>query len=449
MSPSRLRFAAFIIIAVGLVTFVALRNRNVQQVTHPVLNQDAELADIRMRFEANQDWINSRSFAVMHVATEPGFSAAKVTIDQLHELEDVDRVTAVIKKKSLPEIRSQVSQLLQNSDPSIRSFGIVWMFVLEGDRSKQATAKLLDDRPEPPGDDLAQVTFSLDRCVAAQALGKMRAKEYAPRLSELLKSKHHHDRIGAINGLQLMGAKEYSKQIAELLHVDDNNSDILMLGIPLIVIETLASWDAADCADQIASALKDEPIFSDEAQAACYALARFNSKSSTKVIAGKLKDRNCGAAAKALALLSSVEYSEEIAQPLTNVERDPASTERDRSIAAEDRSNALIALGILDARDYRSTIAAHLEDSEPSVRAYAAVSLLLLGDKEHSQEIKNAIHAEWDSPMFGFANDPASHFRSKIWLRARYASQSLIADREEQLTQRAVNAWNDLTLAQN
>lgn len=449
MSPRRLRLAAFTIIAVGVVSYLALNNRTVQQVTDPVSNQDTELADIRMRFEANHDWINSRSFAVMHVATEPGFSAAKVTIDQLHELEDIDRVTALIKKKSLPEIRSQVSQLLQNSDPAIRSFGIVWMFVLEGDRSKQAIAKLLDDRPEPPADDLAQVTFSLDRCVAAQALGKMRAKEYAPRLSELLKSKHHHDRIGAINGLQLMGAKEYSKQIAELLHVDDNNSDILMLVIPLIVIETLASWDAADCADQIASALKAEPIFSEEAQAACYALARFNSKSSTKVIAGKLKDRNCGAAAKALALLGSVEYSKEIAQPLIEEERDPASTEHDRRIAAEDRSNALIALGILEARDYRSTIAAHLQDSEPSVRAYAAVALLLLGDKDHSQEIRNVIQANWDSSQSGFANDPAPYFRTKISLRARQSRHSLVPEREEQLTRRAVNAWNDLTRAQN
>ncbi|MBC7817547.1 MAG: HEAT repeat domain-containing protein, partial [Planctomycetaceae bacterium] len=359
-----------------------------------------------------------------------GFKEAKETIDVLLYLEKIDQITAAVEKVGLKAFKTKVAKLLKNPDPAVRSYGVVWLLVLGGTQYKQDIAKLLDDKPGTPADRFERLSYNIERCVAAMALGEMGAKEYAPRLVALLKSSVGYDRTGAVRGLRSMGAKEHAKQIADLL--SDENDILSYDDVRTAAIKTLAEFDATECAEQIASVLKEEVVSSEVAAAAGYALARLNGKAWSKDIATQLNDPTAqGDAAKALALLDAKEYTKEIARLLDA---------HDSRI----RSDALIALGILDAQDYRTQIAGHLQEEDTDVRSYAAVTLLLMGDQEHSQGIRDVIHAEWNNPRFGFANDPVAHFSARIRLQRKYESDSLLEDRRQQLTQHAVEHWKQI-----
>lgn len=420
---SHLRSLSVVVSFVALCLVTVLAHKPTQQppVTQLSLLEETELAHILKRFEEHKNWLSGVSFSLMHVASDPGFTEAKETIDVLLLLEKVDQITAVVKKEGLKPFKVKVSKLLKNPDPMVRSFGAVWLLVLEGTDAKQDIANLLNDKPGTPADDLERVTYNIDRCVAAMALGEMGAKEYAPRLVALLNSSDGNDRTGAVLGLRSMGAKEHAKQIAELLR---DEIDLVMYDrVRIAAIETLAEFDTTECAEQIASVLKEEVISYDVATAAGYALARLNGKAWSRDIAAQLNHRfRKGDTAKALALLGAKEYANKIAQLLDN--SDP-----------EVRNDALIALGILDATEYRTEIAAHLRDEETSVRSYAAVALLLMGDQTRSQEILDVIHAEWKNPKFGFAKNSAAHFSARTRL------PSVLEERQQQLIQRAVECW--------
>lgn len=396
--------------------------------------EETELAEILKRFEEHKDWLSGASFALMHSATEPGFTEAKETIDVLLYLEKIDQITAAVQKVGLKAFKAKVAKLLKNPDPAIRSYGVVWLLVLGGTQYKQDIAKLLDDKPGTPADRFERLSYNIDRCVAAMALGEMGATEYVPRLVALLKSSDGNDRTGAVRGLRSMGAKEHAKQIADLL--SDENDILSDDDVRTAAIKTLAEFDATECAEQIASVLKEVVVSPEVVAAAGYALARLNGKAWSKDIATQLNDSTAqGDAAKALALLDAKEYTKEIARLLDA---------HDSILSSGIRSDALIALGILDAQDYRTQIAGHLQEEDTDVRSYAAVALLLMGDQEHSEEIRDVIHAEWNNPRFGFANDPVAHFSARIRLQRKYESDSLLEDRRQQLTQRAVEHWKQI-----
>jgi len=221
---------------------------------------------------------------------------------------------------------------------------------------KKDIAKLLKDKNHtlPKSEDNLESTFkNFDRSRAAMALGLMGAKEYAPNLSILLRSPDADDKAGATLGLGYMCAREYISNIANLL--DDDNEQV-----QVSALEVLGEFDATEYSKKIASLLNSR-TGSMVIETACYTLARFNSKEQASELARLLNERfRKGYAAKALALLGAKEYAENIVQLIED--DDPLV-----------RSDALIALGILDNKDYINKIATHLQDKKIFVRAYAAV----------------------------------------------------------------------------
>ena len=103
------------------------------------------------------------------------------------------------------------------------------------------------------------------------------------------------------------------------------------------------------------------------------------------------------------------------------------------------RCDALIALGILDAKEYSRNMAAHLQDKEAYVSAYAAVALLIMGDQTHSKDIVQVVGSEIASD----GQDTTGYFRRRIKLH------SVLAERQRQLTQRAADAWERLRLSES
>jgi HEAT repeat protein len=359
----------------------------------------------------------------MHTATEEGFKAAAETLDLLATAENPDQILRAIEADGLNAFKAKVRNLLTNPDPIVRGFGALWLFVITGSECKQDIAKLLDERPDGPPLSERNLLHTMDRCMAAQVLGQMGAKEYAPRLLALVRSSDPHDRAAAVSGLGAMRLKEHVQEIAKRLSDDDS-------AVQTSAVVALAELDATEYGDEIARLLI--PL-GDAREAAIYALVKLNGpngKKWVKDIAALLNDRfDRRDAAKALALLSAREYTPQIAQLID-----------DPDLLA--RNDALIALGILDAKEYQKQIAAHLQD-EPFVRTHAAVALLLMSSQSNSDEIRDVIHAEWKLPeLASSADDPAGYFSARIVLNP------ILKERRRQLTERAVETWKRIDRSQ-
>ena len=120
------------------------------------------------------------------------------------------------------------------------------------------------------------------------------------------------------------------------------------------------------------------------------------------------------------------EYIREIAQ----------FTEADRPLL---RCDAMIALGIFGAKEYVDQVAAHLDDEEEFVRAYAATALLLMGDQKHSRGIVAAVRASMKS-----LETDSHHPRPQPYFALRIGLHSAVAERQRQLTIRAMREWERL-----
>lgn len=378
----------------------------------------------RERFIKHKSWLSGASFSVMHAGTEESFKEGGGTIELLVSIDDPEEILAVVQAEGFEPFKTRVRKLLTNQEPIIRGFGAIWLFVISGTEFKKDIARLLDDKPEgPPVSELAQLVPNLDRYLAAMVLGAMEATEYAPRLLELLRSPDADDRTGAIQGLRSMHLKEHANEIAKLLSNEDDN-------VQAAAICTLAEFDATEFVEEIARMFTAPLSSTDVRTIAGNTLVRFNGKKWIKDIAALLDNRHRkGHAAIWLALLDAKEFTPKIARLLDD--SNPII-----------RCDALTALGILDAQEYQTQIASHLADQEEFVQPFAAVALLLMSEQSHSNEVLEFIHAEWQTPeLAGVANDPTAYFSARINVH------SLLAERQKQLTSRAIENWKKIDSA--
>jgi HEAT repeat protein len=380
---------------------------------------------IQERLRNQQELLSRHSWTLVHCADEKEIKAAERTLNLLQAFYDTNQIAKLIEAGGVKEFKSNAASLLKNKDPVVRGFGAVLLAVIGDAAYKSDIAKLLADKrgPPPKEDDGVsdKVWYNFDRNRAAVALGLMGAKEYAPRLSALLRSRDPSDRAGAAEGLGYMGAKEYASTIAKLLSDDDDQ-------VQTAALRALAELGAVEYAKDI-SGLLTSP--GDPSETAIYALARLNAKEQASKLAALLHDEfRKRDASKALALLGAKEYTKDIAQLI----------EDDKPLV---RCDALIGLGILDAKEYVTNVAAHLQDNKPFVRAHAAVALLLMGDQTNAKEIVEVVRTEWKLPEI--ASDIASgRLDTAAYFRVRIKLHPVVAERRRQLTMRAVEAWERL-----
>uniref|UniRef100_UPI0039C74D19 HEAT repeat domain-containing protein n=1 Tax=Scytonema sp. PCC 10023 TaxID=1680591 RepID=UPI0039C74D19 len=91
------------------------------------------------------------------------------------------------------------------------------------------------------------------RYAAVKALGQMQAKEYAPKVVELLKDSNSDVRNTAANALGQMQAKEYAPKLVELLKGSD-------LSVRYAAAEALGQMQAKEYAPKLAELLKDSDL---------------------------------------------------------------------------------------------------------------------------------------------------------------------------------------------
>lgn len=380
----------------------------------PGEQKDYEL--LKKRFRIHEDLLNAAAWTLCHCADEKEVKALEKTLNLLQAFSDTNQVAKLVDAGGIKTFKNSIATLLKNKDPVVRGFGAILLAVIGDPAYKSEIAGLLADKSGRPPKEEDRLLYNFDRSRAAMALGLMGAKEFAPRLSVLLRSSDGTDRAGAALGLGYMGAKEHINDLAKLLSDDEDQ-------VQAAAMQALAELGAADCAKDIARLLTSlgDPSVN---ETACYALVRLNAKEQARELAALLDHQfRKGNAAKALALLGAKEYTKDIAR----------LTEDSEPLV---RCDSLIALGILDAKEYVKDIAAHLRDKEPFVRAYAAVALLLMGDQEYSQGVEDAVLTEMKLPEIASDGvDTTAYFGVLIKLHP------VVAERQQRLVARAVQEW--------
>lgn len=430
---NRQRALAVVIALHGLVFCLGDSASAQPQATELPPREQDEYDRIQKRLRDYRGYLTSADWTLGHCADPKELKSVSKTLALRWAFEDTKQIPKLVEAGGVKGGKIRFAKLLENKDPVVRGYGAVLLAVIGDTAYKKSIARLLEDKPAPPtieehgfpsDEDRDKAAIALmfrnyDRGQAAIALGLMGAKEYAPRLSELLSSPDLSDRAGAASGLGGMGAKEYIEDIAELLVDREDRVQIAATG-------ALAVLGAKEYAKDIAGLLTDggDPAV---CETACYALARLGAKEQAKELAALLKEEfQKGDAAKALALLGAREYIKEIAQ----------LTESDRPLL---RCDAMIALSILDAKQYADQVAAHLDDEEAFVRAYAATALLIMGDQTRSKGIVAVVRSEWkELETDSYHPRPAPYFAARIELHP------LVAERWRQLKTRAVEGWERL-----
>lgn len=266
-------------------------------------------------------------------------------------------------------IKKQFSKFLESRDNAVRAFSALFL-ACTGDRSyAPKLAAIVNERDASFTDRFAPEP-SFVRGRAAIALGMLRAVEYKPDIAKLLKSKNDSDRSGAIAALTEMQAVEFTKEIVSLLTdkdiaFDDDDSPIYFL------IETKQARKYKNVLVQALFAETRSKI----PESAAYPLAALDAKEHARDVARLLKNEfRQRHAAKALALMGAVEYSDEIAKLLA-------------SKSGLTRNAAIVSLSILDSKKHISAIEKiYQNDPEGYVKAEAATALLLLGKPQYYRE---------------------------------------------------------------
>jgi HEAT repeat protein len=381
--------------------------------------EQKEYEFIRKRFLDHENLLNGVGYSLGHNADSKDDAKAMEKVMMLYvTFFDAKQIPKLVEAGGIKEFKKELAGLLTCKDPVMRGSAAIFLGLVDDPAYNADIAKLLADKPGPVPEEMVKKHFyNFDRGQAAKALGLLGAREYAPRLAELLQSKDEYDRTGAAIGLGGMKDKAYAPAIAKRL--SDKNEP---MQVKMAAVSALAELDAVEYANVIAKQLKDKE---EEVQvAACYALARLKAKALAGNLAALLPEKFCnGHAAKALALLGAKEYTKDIVRLL---EDNDSST----------RCSALVALGILNAKDQVPAVVAHLKDKEPSVRAYAAVALLLMGDRTHAIEMVEVV--QQDLQLIGFAKwrmDISFYFKHRLDI------YPVLAERQQQLTARVVQEW--------
>ena len=332
---------------------------------------------IKQRFKEHWPRMSGWTWALIHSYASKTevedalrlFEAIAITISNKNP-------TALRKFNGEHGFKERLTRLLAANDQTVSGFAANLLAVVGDPNYAPQIAALLDRAPV----DGRQTTV---RGQAAVALGLLNAKQYAARISLLLKSEHFYDRSGAAMALGQLKATEYSHDIARLLQ-----DETVFSSVDTSPIYALFEMGVAENYKKEFAQVLDKQILDDKAVAAAYALARLRATEHSKDVAKLLKnDYRKGEAAKALALLGAKEYIAEISLLL----EDPNSFNRE---------DGAIALGMLGAKDHIPAIAKLLKDEKFWVQLGAAFALVLLEANEYSKSTLRTIAQQKRGPYF-------------------------------------------------
>jgi WD40 repeat protein/HEAT repeat protein len=304
------------------------------------------------------------------------------------------------KLGGLQGAKRELQECLRSRDPMVRSSAATMIGLIGDNGMAPALASLLTQKvkvdvakvieqkiasrdPRWEGldkDEIAEYltefyefTEGRDRDAAAAALGLVGAREYAPRLAELVR-RGDKARAGAAAGLGFMKAKEYASIVSRMLEIGEDD-DPEAEGYVGAALGAIVAMGAREYAQRIARLLDEDLASFELNQSAAYALAELGAREHAKDIAQLLDSRfSRSEAAMALAILGASEYAPEIAAQLKV--KEPL-----------DRQNAALALGLMQAKEHAAQVAALLKDDECYVVSAAATSLLLMGADQYASSI--------------------------------------------------------------
>ena len=285
----------------------------------------------------------------------------------LHLFTAIDRTSGRRPAITTREYKNRIAAFLESDDDQVAGFAATLLAVI-GDLSFAPQIAKLLDKKDPPEDPERYVHEITSRASAAHALSLMGAREYAPKVALMLKSKNDYDRAGAATALGQFKAKEYAKDIAELLKPESG----MMSGVESSIHALMEMGAGAEYAAEFVSVIRRDSD-GDMAETAVFALVKLGDRQHAKEIARLLSDEYRKAdVAVALAIMGATEYTDQIAALLKD---------KDSSV----REAALNALGIMRATKYQREVARHLKD--PDVDLNAAFALVLLDADRYAKRI--------------------------------------------------------------
>ena len=324
---------------------------------------------IRQRFKEHWPRMSGWMWSLIHSYASKTEMEGALRLFEEVALAIANKDPATIRKFNGPlGYKERLTKLMGSNDQTVSGFAASLLAVIGDLNYAPQIAGLLDRNADVEG---RETTV---RGQAAVALGLLNAKQYAARISLLLRSENFYDRSGAALALGHLKASEYSHDIARLL-LDES---VYSSGDTSPIYALFEMGVAANYKEELAQVL-DKETLDDRAVAAAYALARLRATEHSKDVAKLLKsDYRKGEAAKALALLGAKEYIAEIALLL----------EDENSFNREDGA---ISLGMLGARDHISAIAKLLKHKELWVQQGAAFALVFLEANEYAKRALQVI----------------------------------------------------------
>jgi HEAT repeat protein len=271
-------------------------------------------------------------------------------------------------------------RLMNSDDDTVAGFSARVLAVCFGMRYAPQILALVNQRDKSWTDEDVYPPKT-SRGQAAIALSILETTKHTEDIGALLKSMNMYDRSGAAYALAHLKATEYAGEIAGLLLKKESSFRRDQSPIDALIEMGVGS----QYKKEIAQAL-DEDFSPEVNDAALYALAHLRATEYAPEI-GKLLDHRYrrGNAAKALAIMGANEYAAKIAVLL------------DDDQAPLDQSAALLALGILKARENAPTAAKLMRNRESSVSNFAAVSLILMGATEYATEAISTLEKDHKS----------------------------------------------------
>jgi HEAT repeat protein len=336
--------------------------------------EEAGIQRIRLREKQNEGQVLRVSWYFCHCAEEDKKLDACRVLFATKDMSDdeCDIGKGIRRAGSLENYRKSIVALLWSDDIAVRAFCAFWLGIVGAPESADDLIALVRATDLPVGKYDSPGT---DRREAALGLGMLGATQYAGEMATLLQDKNESVRSGAAIALGLMGAKEHTAAIAELLD-DDDASPVYA------AISALAQLDAKQYSGRIAEKFRPPYVESSIPDAVLYAILEMDAKDQIDTIFGC----NTGTTVLAWAVLGARERAPKIVVYLG---------ESNYSRAAQDRHDALLALGILKAKEYAADVCKLLEADEDFVRRAAAWSLILMEDDAYGARALRVLEDEY------------------------------------------------------
>lgn len=336
--------------------------------------EEAGIQRIRLRERQYDGHVRRVSWYFCHCAEEGKMLDACRVLFATKDLNDdeCDIGQGIRRAGSVENYRKSIDPLLKSDDEAVRAFSAFWLGIVGAPESADDLIALVRATNFP----VEEFGLSgVDRREAAIGLGMLEATQYAGELVALLHDENEYVRAGAALGLGLMGAKEHTAAIAELL--DDRQA-----GPVFAAISALAQLGAKQYSSRIVE--KFRPPYADVSipDAVLSAILELDAKDQIDTIFGC----NTGTTVLAWAVLGARERAPRIVVHLG---------ESNYSRAAQDRHDALLALGILGAKEYAADVCKLLEADEDSVRRASAWSLILMEDDAYGARALRVLEDEY------------------------------------------------------